>query len=450
MRKDASSNMLSINPAVILRSEPRYYGTYAAFNWRNARTEYLTKEQYTALEYLSHNGASAKAISEKCGMSLKKCANFLNHMVDLGYVREGVGAADDARDETSSAPTFDDKFVVPILSAPTSVDIFITGRCNLKCVHCFSTRDTEEPSELSSKELALIFDQLEELRVFEVRINGGEPLMHPDIDKILKDLKQRRFRKVILTNGTLIDSEKAGLLRKSDVIPTVSLDDCVPEEHELFRGMKGCFKQTMEGMELLRENGVEFGINCCIHARNTARHREIIKIAIKHGASRIAFLDLKMSDRLRSQQSWLPSYEDYERVMSDLIVDRAIYRTRIDVALGTYLRCDPLEESVQEARRGYISCRAGKTRLSIDSHGGAYPCNLVISDKRWEMGNVRDLLLSEVWFSRKWDFFRGGVKKSDLTKCAQCRDFGRCKNYYCRLLPYLTTGNPFGPHPRCG
>jgi radical SAM protein with 4Fe4S-binding SPASM domain len=449
LRKEASSEVLSVSPAVILRSEPQYYGTYAAFNWRNARTEYLTREQFAVLEYLSHNEASVRSLSEKCGMGFRKCAKFLRHMMDLGYVQERVGTAADTRDAICSSPALANEFAVPILSAPSSVDVFITSRCNLKCIHCFSSRDAEQPSELSFEELATLFDQLEHLRVFEVRINGGEPLMHKDIDRIIKDLKVRRFRKVILTNGTLIDSEKAKLLREAGVIPTVSLDDCLLEGHELFRGVEGCFKRTIGGMELLRENGVEFGTNCCLHARNMARHEEIVKIAVKQGASRIAFLDLKMTGRLRDHQSWVPSYKDYEKARSKLIVDRAIYRKKIDVSLGTYLHCDPLEESVREMRRGYVSCRAGKTRLSIDSHGGVYPCNLVISDKKWEMGNVKDLPLPEIWFSRKWSFFRGGVRKSDLTKCAQCRDFERCEDHHCRLLPYVVNGDLLGPHPKC-
>lgn len=66
-----------------------------------------------------------------------------------------------------------------------------------------------------------LLDQLEELNVFEVRINGGEPLLHPDIDEILMTLKGKRFRKVILTNGTLLNEKKVRLLEESGVVPTV-------------------------------------------------------------------------------------------------------------------------------------------------------------------------------------------------------------------------------------
>jgi radical SAM protein with 4Fe4S-binding SPASM domain len=108
-----------------------------------------------------------------------------------------------------------------------------------------------------------------------------------------------------------------------------------------------------------------------------------------------------------------------------------------------------LEEAVAEVRNGYVSCKAGRTRLSIDCDGSVYPCNLVISDPRWAMGNIKDQRILDIWFSQKWSFFRGDVKMSDLTLCRNCKDSDKCQDLFCRLLPYLENGNPFGPHPKC-
>ena len=80
------------------------------------------------------------------------------------------------------------------------------NRCNLKCIRCFSGGGSSS-SELSFGELKSIFDQLERMGVLEVGMNGGEQFLYPRIHEILRDLKSRRFRKVILTNGTLLDRE---------------------------------------------------------------------------------------------------------------------------------------------------------------------------------------------------------------------------------------------------
>jgi radical SAM protein with 4Fe4S-binding SPASM domain len=402
------------------------------------------------LEYIYDKPADVIAISKEAGMNYEESKKFLRRTMKLGYVQIDDGRKVKPPERVDVDPKLYEGFTVPFLSAPTSVDIFITSRCNLNCVHCFSMGGEGLMKELSLNELESTFDQMERMGVLEVRINGGEPFLHPEIGKILLTLKARRFRKVIITNGTLLDDRMVNLLKESGTIPTISLDDSEAKEHDLFRGIKGSFGRTIAAIKLLQKNGVQYGINCCLHKRNLNRCREIINLAVKCGACRIAFLDLKMTGRMKNHKEWVPSYREYERIMFKLLVERARYKRRIDVALDVFLHCEPLKESILEAKRGYVSCQAGKTRLSIDSDGSAYPCNLVLSDPKWLLGNIRKEKMYDLWFSQKWSFFRGGVKTSDLQKCRDCKSLIRCKDFYCRLLPYVTDSNPFGPHPKCG
>ena len=444
------SGRYSLCSSIILRFEPQYYNTFAAFDHRRVRTEFLTKEEYRVLEYIYDKSADLSEISKEANIEYGKCEGFLKRMVKSGYVQVDVDSLKVKPPERVKviSPSYE-KFPLPFLSAPTSVDVFVTSRCNLNCVHCFSKREEETIRELSVKELKSIFDQFERLGVFEVRINGGEPFLHPEICEILRELGERRFRKVILTNGTLLDEEKVNLLKVSEVVPTVSLDDSDAEEHDLFRGAKSSFNRTVEALRLLKKHRVQYGINCCLNRRNLNRYSEVINLAIKCGAYRIAFLDLKLSGRMKGNAAWLPSYDEYQKAMYGLMIAKIRYRRKIDVALDVFLHCHNLEESIQEAKRGYVSCQAGRSRLSIDSEGSIYPCNMVLSDPKWSMGNIRNERISDSWLSEKWLFFRGGVKISDLEKCRDCKNLMKCEDFYCRLTPYITNGNPLGPHPRC-
>jgi radical SAM protein with 4Fe4S-binding SPASM domain len=440
----------SLDPKVILRSEPQYYNTYAAFDYGRVRTELLTQDEHRILEHIYDSSSDASQISKRTGVNHKKCEKFLNRMSKLGYVQTNAGSSSAEPPERVKAdPALFEQFSLPFLSAPTSVDLFITNRCNLNCVHCFSSRENQALRELSIEEVRSVLDQLEKLGVLELRISGGEPLLHPQIDEILMTLKDRRLRRVILTNGILLDEEKARLLKESGVTPTLSVDDSDAEGHDLFRGVKGSFQRTTEALRLLQENAVEYGINSCLHRRNLNNHRKIIELAVRYGASRIAFLDLKPSSRMKKNIEWCPSHSEYQEVLPELMLDRVRYKGKIDVALDTFLTCEPLEESLLEARRGYVCCQAGRNRLSIDSSGSIYPCNLVISDPKWDMGNMRSEELWKIWFSRKWSFFRGGVKVNDLRKCGDCEKLAQCRDFFCRLQPYLTNGDPCGPHPKC-
>ena len=271
----------SLDAKVILRSEPQYYKTYAAFDYNRVRTELLTEDEYKILDHISAKSSNANEISKESDTNEEECEKFLNRMSRLGYVQVN---SDSFRvrlpRRVKADPALYERFVLPFLSAPTSVDLFITSRCNLNCAHCFSDGEDHGVHELSVEEIESLLDQLETLGVLELRINGGEPLLHPRINEILMTLKQRRLRKVILTNGTQLDEEKARLLKESEATPTISLDDSSAEGHDLFRGVKGSFQRTIEALKLLQKHGVEYGINCCLHKRNLSNHRKIIDIAV--------------------------------------------------------------------------------------------------------------------------------------------------------------------------
>lgn len=438
-----------VSPTVILRCEPQYYDTYIAFDYRRGRSEFLSREEFRVLEYIYDRTADLQEICRETGFKREACEKFLKRMAWLGYVKVNLRENEiKPLERIRIDPEAYRTFPLPFLSAPASVDIFITGRCNLRCVHCFSS-DGGSSTELSFGELKSIFDQLERIGVLEVRINGGEPFLHPNIREILMNLKSRRFRKVILTNGTLLDEESVSLLKEAGIIPTVSLDSATAEEHDSFRGVEGSFKRTLEALELLKKKRMLYGINCCLHRKNLKSYEKIVKLAWRHGAYRISFLDLKTVGRMRENLDWLPSYGEYKAIALEIHATKFKYRKRIDVSLDVFLHCPLLRESLWEARNGYVSCQAGRSRLSIDSDGYVYPCNLVLSDPLWRMGDISRSKIIDVWFSEKWLFFRGGVKISDLKKCKTCKHLWNCRDFYCRLLPYITSGDRLAPHPKC-
>jgi radical SAM protein with 4Fe4S-binding SPASM domain len=440
---------LTLCDTVILRAEPQYYDTYAAYDWKTSRTEFLTDWEYRALQHVYDKAADVREISTVSSINYDKCNKFLQRMAEGGYVKTAEEVLKPPPERATVDPALYDQFPIPFLSAPTSVDVFVTSRCNLRCVHCFSSREGKGNRDLSIQELESIFSQLERMGVMEVRLTGGEPLLHPEVQALLAIIQKKRFRKVLITNGTVLDEENVRRLKEAGVIPTVSLEDVNAEEHDVFSGVAGSFKRTMTALNLLQKQGVQYGINCCLHRGNLNRCEDVIKLAIRQGADRIAFLDLKDVGRMKKHREWVPAWSAYQSIFNDLLIAKARYRKQIDVSLDVFLHCYPLQESIQERKRGYVSCKAGKNRMAIDSDAAVYPCNLVLSDPQWVMGNLRKETLADIWFSKKWLFFRGGVRISDLPKCRSCKDLTTCRDVYCRLLPYVYANDVFAPHPAC-
>ena len=104
----------------------------------------------------------------------------------------------------------------------------LTARCNLACPYCLP--DGEEPPGLLSLEerLAVITASVA-LGASSLRLTGGEPLLHPQLDTLLaavQPLRNQGLREIALTsNGLLLSAERANRLRQAGLDRlTLSLD----------------------------------------------------------------------------------------------------------------------------------------------------------------------------------------------------------------------------------
>ena len=89
------------------------------------------------------------------------------------------------------------------------LEIHLADHCNLNCVGCTHFSNISEAKFVDARMLENRFDRLNKLvgYIYDVRILGGEPLLHPDIIDILKITRKKfPFSKIELyTNGLLLD-----------------------------------------------------------------------------------------------------------------------------------------------------------------------------------------------------------------------------------------------------
>lgn len=89
----------------------------------------------------------------------------------------------------------------------------ITNVCNLKCDFCPQTKRKQEFMSIETFEK--ILDQIKEYTNYIYLHVKGEPLLHPEIDKLLDLSYEKGFQVNITTNGTLIHKVKDKLIMKS-------------------------------------------------------------------------------------------------------------------------------------------------------------------------------------------------------------------------------------------
>ena len=94
-----------------------------------------------------------------------------------------------------------------------SISWNLTKRCNLNCDHCYLDADFRggfRTDELNTEQCFTVIDQIAEVNPNAFLIlTGGEPLLRPDIYKIIRYAADKKFMVVLGTNGTLINRENA-------------------------------------------------------------------------------------------------------------------------------------------------------------------------------------------------------------------------------------------------
>lgn len=101
-----------------------------------------------------------------------------------------------------------------------SIDISITAHCNLRCIGCRYGRDFMPHAQLDWPLVRNLLDDAQQAGFLSIRFYGGEPLLHPDLPKMVEHATKLRLGVYVTTNGILLKDKMeelyaAGLRRIS-------------------------------------------------------------------------------------------------------------------------------------------------------------------------------------------------------------------------------------------
>ena len=132
----------------------------------------------------------------------------------------------------------------------------VTGRCNLRCGHCFMCSPQGKYGQTSRADLLRVISMLEAANVVCVSLTGGEPLLYPHLRELIERLSDKGISvNEIVTNGVLLDAALLRFLREHDQKPMfqISLDGV--GAHDQVRGVEGAEQDALRAIELCMDHG---------------------------------------------------------------------------------------------------------------------------------------------------------------------------------------------------
>ncbi len=148
---------------------------------------------------------------------------------------------------------------------PWAILLDPTSACNLHCTGCWAA-EYGHKQNLTYEEIDSIINQGTELGTHVYIYTGGEPLVRKhDLIRLCEAHPDCAF--LSFTNSTLIDEDFfQDMIRVANFVPAISVEGF--EEATDARRGKGVYQKVSHAMELLRENGLPFGVSCCYTSAN--------------------------------------------------------------------------------------------------------------------------------------------------------------------------------------
>jgi 12,18-didecarboxysiroheme deacetylase len=339
----------------------------------------------------------------------------------------------------------------------------VTRRCNLRCIHCYSSsRDVEYRDELTTAEGRALIDDLADFGAPVILFSGGEPLMRPDLPELVHHAAARGVRAVISTNGTRITEAFAAQYRDIGLSYVgVSLDG-LESTHDRFRGRAGAFAEAIRGIRICREAGIKVGVRFTMNRLNVRDIPAIFDLLEAEDIPRACFYHLVYAGRGSKLME-----EDLSHAGSRAVLDLIMDRTRdlfekgspkeiltVDNhADGPYVYLRLLKEDPRRAAEVLELLKMNEGNSSGNGIGCVSWDGEVHADQFWRgisFGNVRRRPFSEIWSDTSNDLMaRLKDKRPHLTgRCATCRWLDVCGGNF-RARAEAATGEIWAPDPAC-
>ena len=292
------------------------------------------------------------------------------------------------------------------------VHIDISSRCNENCVHCYIP-SKNKCSIMSEEIFDRVLEQCVSMRVLNITLSGGEPMLNPYLKSFLLKCRDANFSVNILSNLTCLSDELLELISSNPLISVqTSLYAMNEEIHDSITQKIGSYKKTLSAIRRLHECNVPMQINCPIMKQNRHCYHEVLDFAQS--------LNIEAS----SDYSLFGCYDKSEGNL-DCRISTCDVLEILDKDCRNENKLKEIVQSIDGKRVNDTDsiCSVCKSSLCISNNGDVYPC------EGWQqmiLGNVIASSLKYIWEDAPLTKHLRELKYQDFVECSICQNRKYC------------------------
>jgi Fe-coproporphyrin III synthase len=182
--------------------------------------------------------------------------------------------------------------VSPSFTRLPLVTLYLTERCNSRCVTCDYWRHGRNDMDLAA--VTGLLPGFSQLRTQVALLSGGEPFLNPEWAQIAQLLRSNGLQVWLLTSGLALAKHARRAAELFDAI-TVSLDGADAHTYAAIRGLDA-FDNVCAGIRLAADHGMRPDIRVTVQRANYRQLPAIVDLAKALGARRVSFLAIDVAN----------------------------------------------------------------------------------------------------------------------------------------------------------
>ena len=239
---------------------------------------------------------------------------------------------------------------------PIMAHIIPIRRCNLSCAYCNEYDDFSRP--VDTEVMLERIDELGRLGTSIITISGGEPLLHPDLDQLIRRIRNHGAVAGLITNGYLLTADRVERLNRAGLDHMqISIDNVKPDEVS-----KKSLKVLDRKLKLLAQHAL-FHVNI----------NSVVGGGVKYPEDALTIARRSIELGFSSTIGIIHDHEGQLKPLGER--EREIYLAVKALEKRNYSQLSVFQESIVKGRPSRWRCRAGSRYLYICEDGLVHYCS---------------------------------------------------------------------------